>query len=102
MRINADSCRQILIVVERDDNAGSGKGVCIATDGYDAKEIAHHVKYLLDDGRITGHDCTHMQSPYPEITVTDKTLQAEDTWMGQNRNRRVERLVFRRFGDALA
>jgi len=74
MRIDPVLCQELLIAVENDPNAGSGQSLSISVDGYDAKTVAHHVKYLWDEELITGSDeATHLQSPFPEILVFDIT-----------------------------
>ena len=66
-------CQKLLIAIESDENAGSGKTLEISVEGHDAKEIAHHIKYLYDEQLVTGIDVTHMASPYAEILITDIT-----------------------------
>jgi hypothetical protein len=73
MRIDPVLCQNILIAVESDPSAGSGQSLSIFVDGYDEKIVAHHVKYLWDEGLITGSEATHLQSPFPEILVFDIT-----------------------------
>jgi len=74
MRMDPVLCQKILAVVESDPVAGSGKPVSLSSvEGYEAKEMALHVKYLWDEGFIKGIECTHLTSPYPEILVTDIT-----------------------------
>jgi hypothetical protein len=73
MRIDPVLCQKILVAVESDTEAGSGQFLRIAVDGYDEKTIAHHIKYLWDEGLIEGTDCTHLTSPYPEIMPLDIT-----------------------------
>jgi hypothetical protein len=73
MRIDPVLCHKILVAVESDANAGSGQFLRIAVDGYEKPEIAHHIKYLWDDGLVEGRDVTHLTSPYPEIMVLDIT-----------------------------
>ena len=73
MRINSALCHKILIAVESDPGAGSGQFLRISVDGYEEKEIAHHIKYLWDEKLIKGVDCTHLTSPYPEIQIVDIT-----------------------------
>jgi hypothetical protein len=73
MRIDPELCQRILVAVESDPNAGSGQFVRIAVEGYDDATIAHHLKYLLDEELITGDEATHLQSPYPEILVSNIT-----------------------------
>jgi hypothetical protein len=73
MRIDPLVCQKLLIAIEGDEDAGSGKSLKISVDGYDEKTIGHHVKYLFDEGFITGIDVTHNASPYTEILVTDIT-----------------------------
>ena len=48
MRIDPLLCQKLLIAIESDENAGSGKTLEISVEGHDAKEIAHHIKYLYD------------------------------------------------------
>jgi hypothetical protein len=60
MRIDPVLCQKILISVESDPNAGSGQSLSISVDGYDEKTIAHHVKYLFDEGPIMGGEATHL------------------------------------------
>jgi hypothetical protein len=73
MRIDPDLCRTILVAVEGDPNAGNGRGVAIAVDSYERDVIAHHIKYLWDEDLVKGIEATNLQSPYPEILVTDIT-----------------------------
>jgi hypothetical protein len=74
MRIDPVLCKNILIAVEKNPNAGSGQFLNLSVDGYDANAIAQHIKYLWETKMISGVDVTHMQSPcVPEIAVTDIT-----------------------------
>jgi hypothetical protein len=73
MRIDPALCQKLLIMVEGDPKAGSGQFLTINVDGYEEKEVAHHIKYLWDTKLIKGQDVTHLSSPYPEIKVQDIT-----------------------------
>jgi hypothetical protein len=74
MRIDPVLCRQILVAIEADPNAGGGQILSISIDGYDEKTIAHHVKYLWETNLISGVEITCMDSPcVPEIGATDIT-----------------------------
>ena len=73
MRIDPELCRRILIAIEGDENAGSGRLLKIVVDGYEERTIAHHVKYLWDEKLITGDEMTNLSSPYAEIAVKDIT-----------------------------
>ena len=73
MRIDHVLCQKILIAIEEDERAGSGEFLRLPIEGYDQKQLNHHVKYLWDGKLIEGVDVTHMQSPYPEIMPQDIT-----------------------------
>ena len=73
MRIDPALCQKIIIMVESNPKAGSGHFLDINVDGYEEKEIAHHIKYLWDTKLVKGQDVTHHSSPYPEIKVQDIT-----------------------------
>ena len=74
MRIDPALCKNILVAVEADPNAGSGQILNIAIEGYDSNVIAQHITYLWETKKIKGIDVTHHQSPCtPEIAVTDIT-----------------------------
>jgi hypothetical protein len=74
MRIDPLLCQKILVAVESHPDAGSGQFLPISVDGYEAKEIAQHIKYLWETKMVSGIDVTHMQSPcVPEIAVMDIT-----------------------------
>jgi Hypothetical protein (DUF2513) len=73
MGIDPAICRTILVMIEGDPGAGTGRALTVTVDGYGTDVIAHHVKYLWDEGLVEGMDVGHNQSPYPEILVTDIT-----------------------------
>lgn len=73
MRIDPVLCQKILIAVEGDEKAGSGGSVNVSIEGYEPKEIGHHLKYLLDEQLVKGQDCTPLTSPYPQIMIFDIT-----------------------------
>ena len=74
MRIDPTLCRQILVAIEADPNAGGGQILDISIEGCDETTIAHHVKYLWETDMISGVKVTSMDSPcVPEIGATDIT-----------------------------
>jgi hypothetical protein len=74
MRVDPILCKNILIAVENDPNAGSGQILNVSVDGYDGNVIAQHIKYLWETKMVSGIDATNMQSPcVPEIAITDIT-----------------------------
>jgi hypothetical protein len=73
MRIDPVLCQKVLIAVESDPNAGSGQFLSISVDGYDEETTAHHIKYLFDEGLITGDANDFLNAPFPQTLILDLT-----------------------------
>jgi hypothetical protein len=73
MEIYSTLCHKILIGIEGDPNAGTGRGVSLDIPDYEPNVIGQHVNYLVESGMLSGIDVTNMQSPHREHIITDIT-----------------------------
>jgi Hypothetical protein (DUF2513) len=73
MRIDNVLCAKILIAVEEHPDEGTGDFIRPSIDGYDAKQLNHHIKYLFDEGMIEGQDVTVWSSEGTEIMIQSIT-----------------------------